>query len=498
MDQADILSCIARIHAYGQPRSFSKPYRTTDRSKGVGTGAFIDPPVPVDGFIFVLTCAHVVDGADSLTVILPLLGQEELPASTLCFIPQDVYDLAIVAIEDPRGEYRVQTRRLPLGDSDTLKPGEQLTAYGFPLGQTGLKVSDGVYSGFQHLLQHTVSISPGNSGGPLVNSQHQIVGINNSGIVSPGASNIGYAVPISFYKSTCDALFQRTPGEPSPGRVLRLPSFGLYYQPSTTALIQEAGASDSRCSSGVYIYKILPDSPLARAGVDVGDILTGFDGLDIDNRGEVRVPWNSQKVELQYVLQRVVDSGHEHAFHIWSARRKQCVVLHIAPQNLQVNGMKMNYPPQDPMDYIAFMGMCLMDLCKNHRTQTATFKSYIKLEPEELAQPHIIITHIFNGMKLSVTGALSTGQIITHINGRPVSSMAEAREAFKRPVHGNLLSVVTKDGPRFTVSVEDALKEESDFKRGTRVYEQEEDIIAALQPIVATAPPMPPHTTVWR
>ena len=487
----DVLKCIARIHAYSPPWSFSKPYRSLEQSKSIGTGVFVDPPsgVSANGFIFVLTCAHVVDKADFLTVILPLVSQEELPAFTLCFIPRYMYDLAVIAIPDPTGSYRQQTARLAIGNSDQLVQGERLIAYGFPLGQTGLKVSDGVYSGFQHLLQHTVSISPGNSGGPLVNERQEIIGINNSGIVAPEASNIGYAVPIAFYQAARSLLFARSlthtiPPNPQAhsDRVLRLPSFGFLFQQSTVALIEQLGATTG-CTNGVYIYKVLPGSAFEAAGIHAGDVLTAVHNHDIDNQGLVRVNWNQQKVKLESVLQRIVDPTIPVAIRYWNATSKQCTTIDIRPQNLNLNGYLMKYPPYDSLEYIAFMGMCLMELCKNHSMETSTFKTFATIDPEELLQSQLIITHVFAGMKLAVTGALPVGQIVTHINDRPVKTLKEARKAFTQPQGPlkTIMTVVIKDGRRFTMSVGEVITEELSRVHSPRIYESEEYILNQLR-----------------
>ena len=508
----NVLQCIARIHAYGQPRSFSKPYRRLEQIKSIGTGVFVDPPRGMQrpGWIFVLTCAHVVDAADSLKVILPLVSQEELPARTLCFIPRDTYDLAIVAIADPTGSYRAQTARLALGNSDNLVQGERLIAYGFPLGQTGLKVSDGVYSGFQHLLQHTVSISPGNSGGPLVNERQELIGINNSGIVAPEASNIGYAVPIEFYKAAAPLLFSRplesttapldylhgrpyrniNKTNPEPSRVLRTPSFGFLFQQATAALIKQVGATTG-CTNGVYIYNVLSGSPFEAAGIKAGDVLTAVNGQAIDNQGLVRVNWNHQKVKLESVLQRIVDTTILVSFRFWDARAQRCRMVRVMPQDMNINGYMMKYPPYDSLQYIAFLGMCIMELCKNHRTEISTFKTYVKLNPEDLLHSQLIITHVFDGMMLAVTGALAVGQILTHINNQPVKTLCDARRAFAQPIpirgtESAIITVTIQDGRRFSMSVDDVIQQEMSVPRSPRVYKLEKAILHTLSKIKTT------------
>ena len=214
MDQNKLLRAIARIHAYGRPVDFTKPFLAADRFKGVGTGFFIHPPTPTPTYLYVLTCAHVVDSADTVTIMLPLLGLSEYTASVLGLVPG--YDIAVLAVPVSDSALLGQASPLTLGKSDSLKLGQKLTAVGYPLGQTAIKVSDGVYAGFQEKLQHTVSISPGNSGGPLMTEDGLVVGINSSGILSPEASNVGFAVPIEMFSLMSTPIFAQTPGPPSP------------------------------------------------------------------------------------------------------------------------------------------------------------------------------------------------------------------------------------------------------------------------------------------
>ena len=91
-----ILKTIVRIHSYGQQVDFARPFRNMPRVSGVGTGTFLNPkslgialPRDVqDSFLFVLTCAHVVDGSDQVTVVLPLVGSEQIDATVLAFVPR--------------------------------------------------------------------------------------------------------------------------------------------------------------------------------------------------------------------------------------------------------------------------------------------------------------------------------------------------------------------------------------------------------------------------
>lgn len=134
---------IVRIHAYISPFSMIEPYQRTPAKKGVGTGFFLPSPRTN----MVLTCAHVVEQAHRVAVVLPTSSGGEIAARVKLIVPD--YDLAIIQINID--DDKIETRPIPLviGDSDALRPGAHLFAIGFPLGQAGFKVTDGVFSGHE-------------------------------------------------------------------------------------------------------------------------------------------------------------------------------------------------------------------------------------------------------------------------------------------------------------------------------------------------------------
>ena len=480
MDQEAIIKSIVRIHSYGRNIDFSKPFKTADRNKSVGTGSFIEPPVATPGSLYVLTCAHCIDGADTVAVLLPLQSQIEIPATVISFVPQ--YDLAILHIPDVDGHLRGTTSHFQLGRSDNLKLGNRVISVGFPLGQTALKVSDGVYAGFQNSLQITAPISPGCSGGPLLNEANEIIGVNNSGIVALEANNIGYSIPIEFYLNQKTRMFSVPVGPPSPERVLHLPSFGALFHEATRSQILNATAGAQCCQSGVYISKVLDNSPAASV-MKAGDILCSFDSLNIENTGELAVPWNYQKIQLENVFKRSVDEQKKFPLIVWS--NGNCNNVEMTPKDIMRNGNRELFPPYDPVAYVAFMGFCFMELHPNHMAIPTLIKAYIKLKIEELQSPHLIIVHVFNGMQSQSTGILREGDFITEVNGRSVSTLAELRESFKTPIvnenGGKMLSVANDNGSTFMLSVEDVLEEERRSTAIASIYVQELEIITILK-----------------
>ena len=117
------------------------------------------------------------------------------------------------------------------------------------------------------MIQTDAAINPGNSGGPLLNSAGQVIGVNVA--VSQGANNIGFALPINLVKESL-ATFNDT------GKFDR-PLFGVRYQ-----MIDKETAIMNKLPSGAYIVEVVKDSSADVAGLAKGDIITKFDGVDVN------------------------------------------------------------------------------------------------------------------------------------------------------------------------------------------------------------------------
>ncbi len=242
---------------------------------GSGSGFIYDD----DGFI--LTNRHVVEGAESLSIILNDGRQFE---GTVYGI-DTLTDLAIVTI-DASG-----LPAAPIGTSADLEPGQLAIAIGNPLGNYENTVTTGVVSGLgreiratdasqtsseqlRNLIQTDAAINPGNSGGPLVNSGGQVIGVNTA--VSTDAQGIGFSIPIDVAKPI---MQQAVDG----GEIAR-PWIGIYYVPINPALAESEGlpveygaliATESGESA------VVSGSPAESAGLREGDIIVAIDGEEI-------------------------------------------------------------------------------------------------------------------------------------------------------------------------------------------------------------------------
>lgn len=247
--------------------------RSSQDATADGSGVIIS----ADGYI--VTNNHVVEGGQNLQVILA--DGTTLPAQLVGADPFS--DLAVLQVKG----------KLPspaaFGNSDTLKPGETAIAIGSPLGDFKNTVTVGVISGtgrsidtgdgltLENLIQTDAAINHGNSGGPLVNLDGQVVAINTLVVRSTGnsgdvAEGLGFAIPSNTVKSVVDQIITK-------GSVLR-PFLGVSWQWITPDIAQANGLS---VQYGAYISQVSSGGPAAKAGLQRGDIITAVGGQSLDN-----------------------------------------------------------------------------------------------------------------------------------------------------------------------------------------------------------------------
>ncbi len=225
---------------------------------------------------YVLTNHHVVDGADEVKVKLP--DRREFAAKVVGSDQQ--YDVALLKI-DAKGLPAVR-----LGDSRSLKPGQWVVAIGSPFGLDH-SVTAGIVSAvgrsasaeqrYVPFIQTDVAINQGNSGGPLLNTRGEVVGINSQIFsASGGYMGISFAIPIDLAMSAVDQL--KATGKVSRGQL------GVVVQPISTDEAKGFGLADTR---GALVNQVLEDSPAAKAGVVPGDIIKSFNGTPINDSSDL-------------------------------------------------------------------------------------------------------------------------------------------------------------------------------------------------------------------
>jgi serine protease Do len=235
--------------------------------RGVGSGFVISD----DGYV--LTNAHVVEGADE--VVVTLTDRREFKAKVL---GSDVRsDVAVL---------KVDARNLPsvrIGDSSKIRVGEWVIAIGSPFNLENT-VTAGIISAkardtgeYLPLIQSDVAVNPGNSGGPLINMRGEVIGINSQiATLSGGYNGISFAVPIDEVMRVTDQI--RKTGKVTRGRL------GVQISEVTTDVAESLGLGRAR---GAEVAMVEPGGPADKAGVKVGDIILKFNGKDIDRSSDL-------------------------------------------------------------------------------------------------------------------------------------------------------------------------------------------------------------------
>ena len=241
---------------------------------GIGSGVVISP----DGYI--VTNNHVVDGAVDIRVTTS--NRRVLKAKLVGTDP--LTDLAVLKVD------ATDLPSVPWGDSTAVRPGQTVLAFGNPFGLR-FTVTRGIVSAVHRanpdasdprkpglFIQTDAAINQGNSGGPLVDTRGEVVGINTF-LLSPSGSfaGMGFAIPAQIAEPTVEALIRD--GKVSHARI------GVGISDVTP---ENAKFFADKSASGAVITQVDPDSPGAKAGMEIGDVITGIDGKKIEDAGELQ------------------------------------------------------------------------------------------------------------------------------------------------------------------------------------------------------------------
>ncbi len=254
-----------------------------EQPRGVGSGFILSS----DGFI--MTNAHVVEGADQVLVTLP--DKREFKARLVGVDKRS--DVAVVKIEG-NGLPAVK-----IGDVSRLKVGEWVMAIGSPFGLENT-VTAGIVSAKQRdtgdylpFIQTDVAINPGNSGGPLINMRGEVVGINSQIYSrSGGFMGISFAIPIDEAIRVSEQL--RATGRVQRGRL------GVQIDQVSKEVAESLGLAKAQ---GALVRGVEPGSPAEKAGLEAGDIILRFDGKSIEKSTDLPRMVGNTKPGTSSVLQ---------------------------------------------------------------------------------------------------------------------------------------------------------------------------------------------------
>ena len=239
-----------------------RPQAEEEQPRGVGSGFILS----ADGYV--MTNAHVVEGADQ--VLVTLTDQREFKAKIIGFDKRT--DVAVLKVE------ATGLPAVKIGDVSRLRVGEWVMAIGSPFGLENT-VTAGIVSAKQRdtgdylpFIQTDVAINPGNSGGPLINMRGEVVGINSQIYSrSGGFMGISFAIPIDEAIRVSEQL--RATGRVTRGRI------GVQIGPVAKDVAESLGLGKQQ---GALVTGVEAGAPAEKAGIEAGDVITRFDGKAID------------------------------------------------------------------------------------------------------------------------------------------------------------------------------------------------------------------------
>ncbi len=388
--------------------------------RGLGSGVIVSP----DGLC--LTNHHVVDGAEQIRIELKdgrtfdakLVGSD--PPSDLAVLRLDAKDLPV----------------LTLGNSDAMRVGDVVLAVGNPLG-VGQTVTSGIISAkgrstglsdgsFEDFLQTDAAINRGNSGGALVNTRGELVGINSQ-ILSPtgGFIGIGFAIPIKMARNVMEQLVKT--GHVRRGRI------GVAIQPLTSDLAQGLGVKDRK---GVVVSSVESKGPADRAGLRAGDVITAINGEAVEDPNSLRnrIASTQPGTELSVTYIR---EGKENQTKIKLGEFDEKKAANRQPQEEE----------GDSEDSGAKLGISVQPLTPALARQLGI----------ENVRSGLVITDIDPAGPAAEAG-LSAGDVIVQVSRKPVRSVEDIRSALGQSGEGPVLLLINRKGQNLFVTVRPAPK----------------------------------------
>jgi len=354
--------------------------------------------VSSDGYI--LTNNHVIRDAKKIVVVLN--NGKEYPATVVGTDPHS--DIGVVKIEGTNLPY------LEFGNSDDVLIGEWVAAIGNPF-ELEASLTVGVISGkgrhnlritdFDDFIQTDAAINPGNSGGPLLNLDGKVIGVATAILTRPGSGGymgIGLAVPSNMAQHVFEQLQAR--GMVSRGYL------GVYMQPLDHELSEALGLKNCH---GALIADVIPGSPAAEAGLQQGDVITGFNDKPVVSMGSFRsqVALMTPGSKLKLQVQR---DGKEHKFDITLTEHKAM----LPPKNL-----------------LSSLGLTLRDISARER--------------QYCPSGGVVIARVEPGSKAAKAG-LKAGMVIQQVQRQPVHTEEEVLQALSNLGDQRSVLLVATDG----------------------------------------------------
>lgn len=356
----------------------------------------------------------------------------------------------------------LNTNFLPLSDSDKVQISDNVIVVGYPLGTNNIKVTRGIISGREeNYFQTDAPINSGNSGGPLLNENHQVIGINNAKIIGNSVEGVGYSIPIQEFLVIENEMINEIDTSKSNGTNIdtdtntntntnkSISNLNIIFNPDLYCNFQNndnklqkfycrkyLSNNENTNVDGYIVLNLFENSPLSNSGVENLDILMEFDNLKLDNNGDISVPWNPSKVNVTDVLHRY-GNNKDIPIKYFSIRKNEIVSSNIRFENKSLYGIK-NIFHSSEIDYVVFGGMVICQLTTNHINQIVSNPNITSYAAKHLTpyllkknnqKPRVFISSVLPGSCFDSNRNVSVGLIIDSINCQKVYTISDVINA---------------------------------------------------------------------
>jgi S1-C subfamily serine protease len=450
---------VVQVHSFIPEVNPIAPFQISGTKRGLGSGFFITENI-------FMTAAHVVLRTYKNTgvkITVPSIGHDKMFSCRIITIIPEI-DIALVLVTDP--DFPKRTSTFYLDDDRKLTPGDNLMVIGFPMGDSNIKVTRSTFNGLQDgVIQIDSSINPGNSGGPVVlvkrniegNKEEErlsrsVIGIVSSGYDPSAANSVSFAIPINTFIATLTPNCLDPMKITDNTRVLRLPSLGMIYHNGTNVI---------GCEGGVVVQWVAGASTLFNI-IKIGDKLCAINEQNIDNVGEVKVPWYDSKIPLSQVIM-MTPVGTTIKIDYWDSKDSISKSVSTILKPSFTGSFQNVYYPFESLQYESFAGIIVMPL------RIAHFMKYkhlfFKMTPSEREKEHLVISYILPNCLVARNETLSGGQILKSVNGFPVSTLSQYVAALKQPCKYDnsipYMEWITTDNEKVDLLLKDILHDQS-------------------------------------
>ena len=363
------------------------------RAHSLGSGVVVSP----DGYI--LTNNHVVEGATEVKVVL--FDKHEYRAK---IVGSDKYtDVAVLKID------RSGLTTLPFADSAHAQVGDVVLAIGEPFGLGGT-VTMGIISAtgrslggtierYEDFIQTDAAINQGNSGGALIDTRGELVGINTAILSGSGGNNgVGFAIPANLARSMMDQILKK-------GKVTR-GYMGILPQELTPDMAKAFGMPNGR---GVAVAEVVPSGPASKAGLKTGDVITAVNGNPVDDVNAFRF--------------QVAAFAPGTTVHLKIVRSGQNLDIPVTLTEYNMEAAENTGGPGNPPsggEKGSMHGVSVQEVTPDLRRQLQL--------PE--GTTGVIITDLDEDSPAAAAG-LQSGDVIVQVNHKPVNTVAEFNNAVR-------------------------------------------------------------------